>query len=61
MLRLDEQIYDSSHVYVSYGLGLRQALQWTIDRRGVRNPVVVDTHSYYTFSDKERSQTPRDR
>jgi aryl-phospho-beta-D-glucosidase BglC (GH1 family) len=45
-------------IYISDGWDLGRALRWTNARRGVRNPVVVDTHKYYTFSDKDRSQTP---
>jgi len=44
-------------VYVSDGWDLQRALKWMNGRIG-GNPVVVDTHKYYTFSDKDRSQTP---
>jgi aryl-phospho-beta-D-glucosidase BglC (GH1 family) len=44
-------------VYVSDAWDLDRALKWSNGRRG-GNPVVVDTHRYYTFSDKDRSQAP---
>jgi hypothetical protein len=52
------EVDGSVPVYVSDGWDLGRALKWTNGRRGVRNPMVVDTHKYYTFSDKDRSQTP---
>ena len=58
VLGLIGEIDDSILVYISDGWDLERALKWTISRRGVRNPIVVDTHKYYTFSDNDRSQTP---
>jgi aryl-phospho-beta-D-glucosidase BglC (GH1 family) len=51
------QIDETLPVYVSDGWDLERALKWTNGRRG-RNPVVVDTHKYYTFSDQDRRQAP---
>jgi aryl-phospho-beta-D-glucosidase BglC (GH1 family) len=45
-------------VYVSDGWDLERALKWANGRRK-GNPVVVDTHMYYTFSDADRSQSPQ--
>lgn len=58
VLRMVGEIDDSIPIYFSDGWDLGRSLQWTSVRRGVRNPVVVDTHKYYTFSDKDRSQAP---
>jgi hypothetical protein len=44
-------------IYISDGWDLERALKWVNDR-GSGNPVVVDTHIYYTFSDADRSQSP---
>jgi hypothetical protein len=38
---------------------LRRALEWTNTRHRKRNPVIVDTHRYYTFSESDRSQAPQ--
>lgn len=51
-------------IYVSDAWDLDRALQWTNSRHAFRgntprNPVVIDTHKYYTFSDKDRSQSPQ--
>jgi len=46
-------------VYISDGWDLNRALGWTNERKG-GNPVVVDTHRYFTFSDKDRSQSPQE-
>ncbi len=49
-------------IYVSDGWDLGRALSWTNKRQAFKtqpsNPVVIDTHNYYTFSDKDRSQAP---
>jgi aryl-phospho-beta-D-glucosidase BglC (GH1 family) len=58
VLGVVEEIDDTIPVYISDGWDLGRALRWTNGRRGVRNPIVVDTHMYYTFSVKDRSQTP---
>ncbi|CZS90374.1 related to Putative glucan 1,3-beta-glucosidase [Rhynchosporium graminicola] len=49
-------------IYISNAWDLSTALDWTIERRALgvpKNPVVVDTHRYYTFSDEDRSQSPQ--
>jgi aryl-phospho-beta-D-glucosidase BglC (GH1 family) len=55
-------VNESIPVYVSDGWDLGRALEWTNKRhafaKGPRNPVVVDTHRYYTFGDADRSQSP---
>jgi hypothetical protein len=58
VLRAVGKMDDSLPVYISDGWDLGRALKWTSSRRGVKNLIVVDTHEYYTFSDKDRSQTP---
>jgi hypothetical protein len=50
---------NSIPVYISDGWDLNRALQWTNERKG-GNPVVVDTHRYFTFSEKDRSQSPQE-
>ncbi|TVY51703.1 putative glycosyl hydrolase, partial [Lachnellula suecica] len=48
-------------VYISDAWDLGKALSWTNGRRGgPRNPVVVDTHKYYTFDEKDRSRAPQE-
>ncbi|RDW94563.1 glycoside hydrolase-2 [Coleophoma crateriformis] len=54
-------IDDSIPIYISDGWDLNRALAWTSGRtvsRSARNPVVIDHHKYYTFSDEDRSQSP---
>lgn len=56
---------DTLPIYISDAWALDRALQWTNDRHAFRgntprNPVVIDTHKYYTFSDKDRSQSPQE-
>lgn len=57
------QVDESIPIYISDGWDLRRAWEWTNKRRlfggGKRNPVVVDTHRYYTFSESDRNQTPQ--
>ena len=54
---------ESIPVYISDGWDLGRALTWANKRHafagGPTNPVVVDTHRYYTFSDADRSQSPQ--
>jgi aryl-phospho-beta-D-glucosidase BglC (GH1 family) len=47
-------------VYISDAWDLTKALKWSNGRKGGGNPVVVDTHKYYTFSEKDRSQAPQE-
>jgi hypothetical protein len=44
-------------IYVSDAWDLGGCLEW-LGKRKAGNPVVVDTHKYYTFSESDRSQTP---
>lgn len=54
---------DTILIYISDGWDSNRALNWTTKRHsmdsGPRNPVVVDTHKYYTFSESDRSQCPQ--
>jgi aryl-phospho-beta-D-glucosidase BglC (GH1 family) len=49
-------------IYVSDGWNLKGAVEWCNNRKvfgsGPRNPVVVDTHMYFTFTEEDRSQSP---
>jgi len=51
-------------VYISDGWDLNRALNWCNGRKvfgkAVRNPVVVDTHRYFTFDEKDRNQAPQE-
>jgi len=52
-------------IYISDAWDLNRALQWSNKRHAFqsdtpRNPVIIDTHKYYTFSDKDRSQSPQE-
>ena len=51
---------ESIPVYVSDAWKLEKALEWVRKRKGKGNPVVVDTHRYYTFSEMDRSQSPQE-
>lgn len=54
---------DQMPVYISDGWDLGRALKWCNGRKvgkGRGNPVVVDTHKYYTFSEKDRAQAPQE-
>ncbi|KAE8452370.1 hypothetical protein EG329_001070 [Mollisiaceae sp. DMI_Dod_QoI] len=58
------KVDDSLPIYISDAWDLNRALEWTASRHAFRsdsprNPVIVDTHKYYTFSDKDRSQSPQ--
>ncbi|CAL3964140.1 unnamed protein product [Diplocarpon coronariae] len=57
--RWDENI----PIYISDAWDLKTALDWTTSRHpfsgAPRNPVLIDTHRYYTFSDEDRSQNPQ--
>ncbi|KAH7330186.1 glycoside hydrolase superfamily [Rhexocercosporidium sp. MPI-PUGE-AT-0058] len=54
---------ESLPLYISDAWDLKTALEWTCSRHpfggAPRNPVVVDTHRYYTFSDEDRRQSPQ--
>ncbi|KAJ5047263.1 uncharacterized protein L3040_003100 [Drepanopeziza brunnea f. sp. 'multigermtubi'] len=56
--------YDESMpVYISDAWDLKTALDWTTRRhpfsRAPKNPVLIDTHRYYTFSDEDRRKSPQ--
>lgn len=57
------KIDDSLPIYISDAWDMDRALQWTNKRHAFnntpRNPIIIDTHEYYTFSDKDRSQSPQ--
>jgi hypothetical protein len=50
-------------IYVSDGWDLPRCIQWTGSRHphhNRRNPIVIDTHRYFTFSDKDRACSPQE-
>jgi aryl-phospho-beta-D-glucosidase BglC (GH1 family) len=51
-------------VYISDAWNLKACSGWTNERHalkgGPRNPVVIDTHKYYTFDEKDRSRAPQE-
>ncbi len=51
-------------VYISDAWDLKTALEWATKRHpfsgAPKNPVLIDTHRYYTFSDEDRSQNPQE-
>ena len=52
-------------VYISDAWNLDKALGYALGKNSVSggsktNPVVVDTHCYYTFSEKDRSRSPQE-
>jgi hypothetical protein len=51
-------------VYISDAWNLTKALEWANKRHCLKgipmNPVVVDTHKYYTFSEEHRSKSPQE-
>jgi hypothetical protein len=56
------KVDESMPVYISDGWDLKGAVEWCNNRKAfgnwARNPVVMDTHRYFTFSEKDRSQSP---
>lgn len=58
VLRAIGAVDASVPVYVSDGWDLGRTLEWCGKRRG-GNPVVVDTHRYFTFSEVDRNQSPQ--
>jgi hypothetical protein len=61
--RVIEEIGDVDEeipLYISDGWELGKALDWAGKRKGKGNPVVIDTHRYYTFSERDRSQSPHE-
>lgn len=64
IIRDISQIDDSLPIYISDAWNLNRALDWSTKRHAFRNdvpknPVIVDTHKYYTFSEKDRAQSPQ--
>lgn len=56
------RIDNSIPLYVSDAWDLKTAVDWAQARNGITsgaNPVVVDTHKYYTFSDADKAQSPQ--
>ncbi len=53
---------ESLPIYISDGWDLNRAISWSNKRHAFRqrpsNPIIIDTHRYYTFSDADRSQSP---
>jgi aryl-phospho-beta-D-glucosidase BglC (GH1 family) len=50
-------------IYISDSWNLRKAVSYAIQKNSVKaqgsNPVIVDTHQYYTFAEKHTSQSPQ--
>jgi hypothetical protein len=58
------QVDASIPIYISDAWDLATALSYVdgknnVNNTGNSNPVVVDTHKYYTFSDADRAQSPQ--
>ena len=54
-------IDDSIPVYISDAWNLGPALKWAASKNTIASPtnlVIIDTHKYYTFADKHKSQGP---
>lgn len=51
-------------IYVSDAWNLERAVEYAVGKNSVKvktsNPVVVDTHRYYTFAEKDTSRSPQD-
>ncbi len=47
-------------LYISDAWDLGSAMAWCkgMNKRGAGNPIGVDTHRYYTFTDRDKSQSP---
>ena len=58
------RVDSSIPIYISDAWNLTKALEWANKRHclkgGPMNPVVVDTHKYYTFSEEHRSKSPQE-
>jgi len=47
-------------IYISDGWDLSPAISYIQRKNGaVSNPIIIDTHKYYTFSDADKSQSPQ--
>jgi aryl-phospho-beta-D-glucosidase BglC (GH1 family) len=58
------QIHPTIPIYISDGWDLRRALAWakeknTVATEGISNPIIVDTHKYYAFSDRDTKRAPQ--
>lgn len=51
-------------VYISDAWDLKKCIEWTNSRHclkgGPLNPIIIDTHKYYTFDEKDRSRAPHE-
>lgn len=50
-------------LYISDAWDLKTALSWAMKKNSVTfglNPVIVDTHKYYTFSEEDRAQSAQE-
>lgn len=56
------RIDSSIPLYISDAWDLSTATAWCrkVNTRGTENPIGIDTHCYYTFTDKDKSQSPQD-
>lgn len=60
------EVDQSIPIYVSDAWHLGDALNWVTERNlwsghgRPTNPIVIDTHRYYTFSDEDRSKSPQE-
>ena len=55
-------IDNSIPVYISDAWNLEPALKWAASKNTISsstNLVIIDTHKYYTFADKHKSQSPQ--
>ncbi|KFY27770.1 hypothetical protein V493_03326 [Pseudogymnoascus sp. VKM F-4281 (FW-2241)] len=60
VLRATQDIDSTMPIYVSDAWDLDGSLKWIESRRHRGgNPVVMDTHKYYTFSDADRAKAPQ--
>ena len=62
VIRTLSRIDSSIPLYVSDAWDLNAAVSWAQARNGITsssNPVVVDTHKYYTFTDADKAQSPQ--
>jgi aryl-phospho-beta-D-glucosidase BglC (GH1 family) len=64
VIRRIAEVDSSMPVYISDAWDLERCLKWVNGRKIFgnipSNPVVVDTHQYYTFSEGDRSQSPQE-
>lgn len=58
------QIHPTIPIYISDAWDLRRALGWAKERNSVvkgavSNPIIVDTHKYYAFSERDTKRPPQ--